>query len=155
MARRYRMTPRRREALKKAQAASARKRRRASNKRVGIALGVAGGLATTAVVGYAAHSYVRKLGQGGPPKLKGPGKELDLIRLGPNRSGSNWGAVGVPLTRTVIGKTRRRKKMPNYVESERARLKHIASLDRKALSARKRYHNRRRAGLPGRPPKNG
>lgn len=157
MARRYRMTPKRKAALRRAQEASARKRRRATgsrNKKIAVAAGISAAVVGTAVAGYAAHSYVKKLGQGGP-QVKAPGKELDLIRVGPIRSGSNWPVVGKPIMRTVVTKQRRRKKKLNYVESERARLKHIASLDRKALNARRRYHNRRRAGLSGRPPKNG
>jgi hypothetical protein len=54
MARRYRMTPRRREALRRAQAASARKRRRSRNTRI------AGGLAAFAAVGGAAYLGSRK-----------------------------------------------------------------------------------------------
>jgi hypothetical protein len=153
MSRRYRMTPRRKAALKKAQAASARKRKRASNKRIAVGAGIAGGVLGVAVAGYATHSYIKKLGQGGPQKPKATGKELDLIRLAPISSGSNWPNVGRPLMRTTVTKQRRRKKLPNYIESEKARVKHIQSLDRKALNARRRYHNRRRAGLPGRRPK--
>lgn len=152
--RRYRMTPRRREALRKAQAASARKRRRGARKRILAGVGIAGALAGASVAGVAISTRMR---QSSKPKRvsTGPGKELDLIRVGPIKSGSNWGIVGRPVVRTVVGKTVRKKKYPNYIESERRRLKHIESLDKKAFQARRRYHNRRRSGLSGRPPKNG
>lgn len=74
---RYRMTPRRKAALRKAQAASARKRRRRIATRIGIGVGVVGAIAATGVAGYGARSYVRQLAGGGP---KRPGKELVHVR---------------------------------------------------------------------------
>lgn len=70
---RYRMTPRRKAALKKAQAASARKRRRGIAKRIGVGVGIVGTLAAASVAGYGSRSYVRQLAGGGP---KRPGTAL-------------------------------------------------------------------------------
>jgi len=67
----YRMTAKRRSALRKAQLASAKKRRRRTIKRVGIGLGVAG-LVGAGVAGYGARSYVRHLASGGPRRPSGP-----------------------------------------------------------------------------------
>ena len=63
--RHYKMTPRRKAALAKAQAVSARKRRRR-----GVA--IAGVLSATLVAGgaaYAGRSYVKKIASGGPKKM--------------------------------------------------------------------------------------
>ena len=155
MARRYRMTPRRREALRKAQAASARKRSRGRRKAVLRGVGFAGLVAGASVAGVAIGTRMRQSSKPRSRPSSGPGKELDLIRVGPTRSGSNWGIVGRPVTRTLVTKGKRKKKYLNYIESEQARLKHISSLDKKAFQARRRYHTRRRLGLRGRPPKNG
>lgn len=59
----YRLTPRRREALRRAQLASARKRRKNRNRN--IALGGAGVLAGVGVGAFLGHSYIRGL-KGGP-----------------------------------------------------------------------------------------
>lgn len=61
MARRHRMTPRRRAALRKAQLASAKKRSRGLTKRrVAAGIGVAAAIGTTAYLGSRKHSTIRR-----------------------------------------------------------------------------------------------
>jgi len=88
MARRYRMTPKRKSALKKAQAASAKKRRGTRNRR----LSVAGGVTVVAVTAGAAYFGRHHLARAaratrGVPKAPPPGKELVHIP-GMGRGGS-------------------------------------------------------------------
>jgi len=82
--RRYRMTPKRKAALRKAQLASARKRRRGRNRK----LAVAGGVTVLAVTAGAAYGYRRHV-QSRPKKSK----ELDVVRV--TGLGSQ---VGTPVT---------------------------------------------------------
>lgn len=57
---RYRMTPRRRAALKKAQAASARKRRRAGFRKAGRAVGTGVAVVGGAMVAYHGNRYIAR-----------------------------------------------------------------------------------------------
>ena len=133
------MTPKRRAALRKAQLASARKRKGHGRKQnrartirrvsAGVAGGVAlGGLALGAAF---AHSYVKQI-KGGPkrvvtPTSKVPGKELDILRVqaqvvtgGGNaraRTGLSFANAGRPLRgRTTFVRERDSKgrKRGNY-----------------------------------------
>lgn len=98
MARRYRMTPRRRAALRKAQLASARKRRRRQIGQVAKSVGsIAGGIAASAAIyhankyaqkpalavqhGKALHGFVkRKMGSGPDPNAPGVGTVVRRVR---------------------------------------------------------------------------
>lgn len=106
MARRYRMTPRRKAALEKARAASARKRRRSTRNRILGAAGVLGGLATASVAGHLVVSRVRQSRSTGPAPA-GPGKQLDLLRS----------RYGVPFARTVIPRTKPTRKTDNLIKA--------------------------------------
>lgn len=92
----YRMTPKRRAALRKAQLASARKRRR----RIGFA--IAGGVGVLAVAAGAGVGvrYAQGL-KGGPVRPHVPGKELVHV---PGK--------GVTYTKTVVRKKVRKKRPP-------------------------------------------
>ena len=100
----YRMTPKRRAALRKAQLASARKRRR----RIGLALAggvgvlAAGGVGVLAAAGAAGIGvrYAQGL-KGGPARPHVPGKELVHVP-----------GHGVTYTKTVVRRKMRRRKPP-------------------------------------------
>lgn len=84
MAKRHRMTPKRKAALRKAQLASARKRRRTGNRRLAVAGGV-----TVLGAAYLFHRYR------GPVKPKSRrGKELDVVRV----TALHTGRTGVPVS---------------------------------------------------------
>lgn len=78
MARRYRMTPKRKAALAKAQAASARKRRKTRNKRIAVGAGVVGTVGVLSVAGVAGHSYVKHLRRPYRPSAFTPTHQLAL-----------------------------------------------------------------------------
>lgn len=103
--RHYKMTPRRKAALAKAQAVSARNRRRR-----GVAL--AGVLGATLVAGgaaYAGRSYVKKIASGGPKKkstalVHVPGLGVTHTQMKRTVIPQGWGKPGpdyVPLGRTA------------------------------------------------------
>ena len=103
--RHYKMTPRRKAALAKAQAVSARKRRRR-----GVAL--AGVLGATLVAGgaaYAGRSYVKKIASGGPKKhstalVHVPGLGVTHTQMKRTVIPQGWGKPGpdhVPLGRAA------------------------------------------------------
>jgi hypothetical protein len=143
VARAYRMTPKRRAALHKAQLASAKKRRRTRNRRIAVAAGGVGVLAGVGAGAYLGHRYVSAL-KGGPQPVKaGPvlssSKELDLVRVRPRETGENWTHVGKPIMRTVLGKKVRKRKFPTYVEHERARVKGEKTRAKKNYKARRKY----------------
>lgn len=81
MARTHRMTPKRKAALRKAQKASARKRRgkgngklaaahRRARRNARIAVGINAGLAGVAMAAVGSAYYTRKVASGGPPSKK-------------------------------------------------------------------------------------
>lgn len=141
--RHYKLTPRRKAAILKAQAASARKRR-------GKFARIAGGVTVVAVTGAAAgfaHRRMRK-----SPNNSTAGKELDIIRIAPRVSRNEYGNisrvffenVGKPLnpTRLDDGKPsfkRRKQKKLNYVESEKKRLRKEKQRQTKNFKERRRY----------------
>ena len=110
MARRHRMTPRRRAALKKAQAASARKRRRGRFKSVARGVGtgaafVGGTFAAYHVNRYIVHpnQAVREIGAGGKAVGRGvtsltrkkPRKQNDLKRsVKAVKKATDWSKFG-------------------------------------------------------------
>lgn len=64
------MTPRRRAALKRAQEASARKRRKGRNRKIAIGVGVtSAAVLGTATAAYLGRSYIDTLVRGGPRQL--------------------------------------------------------------------------------------
>lgn len=137
--RRYRLTPRRRAAILKAQSISARKRKRTLAKRVGIGAGIAGTVAIAGVAGYAGRSYVRQLAGGGPRQKTSTSKEIDIIRIAPAPVGpGNWHLVGKP-AKTHLKTLPRRRKRLNYVESERKRVTGIYRRDKKITNQRRKY----------------
>lgn len=111
------MTGARRAAIRKAQLASARKRKGKRKKKI------AGGVAAVGVIGvtmYAAHGY-RKRGKGSKNPVNvvsatmttstpaSVSKELDLIRISPHDAGSNgidYGEVGKPMRDLNLTKLR-------------------------------------------------
>ena len=120
----YKLTPRRKAALHKAQLASARKRSR----RVGKVIGVVGVTIAAGGAAYAGHRYMK----GRKPSVKtsaktstktsksvstpvtpnvvsvtlSTSKELDLVRITANPKLKNWGNVGRPARTTVTKQTK-------------------------------------------------
>mgnify|MGYP003421289423 CR=1 len=145
----YKLTPRRRAALKKAQAASARKR---SRRRGTVALGVVGATIIAGGATYVGHRYVQGL-RGGPqkpnvvnvttPKASEPrqlgtiaGKGIDLRRVAPLKTGKNWKIVG-----RAFKVTQTQKKV-RHIEHDRMWTKNRkleATRSRRAKAERKRY----------------
>ena len=73
------MTPKRKAALRKAQAASARKRRKGRNRKIAIGAGIVGTVGIAAVAGYAGRDYVKHIARGGPrPSAFTPVHQLAL-----------------------------------------------------------------------------
>lgn len=154
----YRSTPKRRAALHKAQLASAKKRRRTRNKRIGTALGIAGTIAGITVFGAVTRSKVKgrrnaalAAAASAPEPVKlSTSTALDIIRTVPftdNTGKNNWKIVGRPVKRTVVGKAKRKR--PTYVEWEQKRIRGLARRERKADKQRQRYH---RGDIPNKQP---
>ena len=141
------MTPKRRAALKKAQTASARKRKSKRNKRIGTAAGVAAGVGAIGVLGFLGHKHMKsRSAKGVTPVALSTSKELDIVRHqgrlftdpeGRLSGKNNWKIAGAPVRRTQVG--RRRKHRPNYVQWEKSRITGLARAERKADRQRMRY----------------
>lgn len=136
--RHYKLTPRRKTAILKAQAASARKRRRTIGN-------IAKGIGVVAVTGAAAGFGMRHMGRS--RKNSSVGKQLDVIRIAPRVSEDTgrvfFGNVGAPVAREKLpdsGRGKRRKrKLPNYREWEQNRIKKIKQKEIKNWKERRKY----------------
>lgn len=141
----YRLTPRRREALRKAQLASAAKRR-GQHKRIAGVIGatlVAGGL------GFAAHRR-----RSSSPVIKhtmSTSKELDIVRIAPNANRTNWTHVG-KVAKTVVVRQPKKRVFPTYVQHEKARVKKEAARVKKNQKQRMKYWKGKPVGGAARKP---
>ena len=136
--RRYKLTPRRKAAILKAQSVSARKRRGR------VIRGLTVVAVTGAAAGFAAHSMRKSRNK------STVGKELDVIRIAPRISRNEYGNisraffdnVGKPLNPIDLGKQefkRRKRKLPNYRESEQQRLRKEKQRLKENYKARRKY----------------
>lgn len=100
-------------------------------------IGVVSAAVVAGAIGYGVYHHSR--GKSG----KRPGTELDLIRVAPRQTSQgviSFKGVGKPITRSappVVVRTRR--KFPNYVQAERARVRKEASRVRKNDRQRMKY----------------
>jgi hypothetical protein len=78
VAKRHRMTPKRKAALRKAQAASARKRRKGRNRKIAIGAGIVGTVGIATVAGLAGRDYVKHLRRPYRPSSFMPTHQLAL-----------------------------------------------------------------------------
>ena len=129
----YKLTPRRKAAILKAQAASARKRRG----RIGRVARTVGVVAVTGAAAGLAYKSMRK-----SRNKSTVVKELDILRIAPRVSESTgamfWANVGQPLNTRKITVKPRRKRL-NYVESEKKRLRELRRKELKNYKARRKY----------------
>lgn len=144
----YRLTPRRKAALHKAQLASARKRSRRGR----VALGVVGATIVAGGLTYAGHRHLKgRSGKTNVVHVTAPtmpeqrqlgtraGKGIDVRRVTPTKTGSNWKIVGRAFNFQAPPKTVRRRKRLNYVESEKARLRKENTRQKRNSKARRGY----------------
>ena len=148
----YRLTPRRKAALHKAQLASARKRSRRGK----VALGVVGATIVAGGVAYTGHRSLK--GRSGKinvvhvtapttPRMPeqrqlGTGRGIDLRRVAPLKTGKNWKIVGKAF------KTTQTQKKVRHIEHDRMWTKNRkleARRSRRATAERRRYRLRQQA----------
>jgi hypothetical protein len=138
--RHYKLTPRRKVAILKAQKISARKRK-------GKIARIAGGIGVVAVTGAAAGFAYKRMGRSSVKNNSTAGKELDIIRIAPRISRNEYGSisrvffenVGKPQKPVKLERKPRKRKRLNYVESEKKRLKKEKQKEIKNYRERRRY----------------
>lgn len=142
MARAYRMTSARRAAIKKAQAASARKRRGKRKRKIATGVGIVGGLGVVGVTMYAANKGMKKrksqkqssVGVVTETIQMSTSKEIDVIRTGIYDSverGLDYSEIGAREHQNPSGTlsidriTRAQKKAAKAARGRRGRKKNV------------------------------